>query len=75
MQKNDFIRELKERAEEQRKLHTDIPFPTLFSFIATHLGNHPWRPLIPLSVLVSICLYFIFGKEYINFVLWIFKVL
>lgn len=74
MKKNNFLKELQERAQEQRRLHEEIPFPAFFSFIAVHLGNHPWRPLIPLSVLVSIFLYFLFGKTYIEFVLWVFKV-
>lgn len=75
MKKNDFLQTLQERAQEQQKLHKEIPFPSVFLFIATHLGDHPWRPLIPLSVLVSIALYYLFGSSYINFVLWIFKVL
>ena len=73
MQKNDFIQKLQERAREQQMLHTDVPFPVFFSFIAKHLGNHPWRPLIPLSVLISIAVYFLLGNSYVNFVLLIFK--
>lgn len=75
MKKNNFLQKLQERAGEQQRLYREIPFPTFFSFIARHLGNHPWRPLIPLSVVVSFFLYFFFGKSYIEFVLWIFKVL
>ncbi|HEX7042195.1 MAG TPA: hypothetical protein VF189_03005 [Patescibacteria group bacterium] len=75
MQENKFLEELQIRATEQKKLHSDIPFPAFFSFISTHLGNHPWKPLIPISVLISILFYFLFGKQYIEFVLWIFKVL
>ncbi len=75
MQKADFLKELQERAKEQKRLREDIPLPSLFSFIAIHLGDHPWRPLIPLSILASICMYFLFGTTYIDFALWIFKVL
>ncbi len=73
MQKNDFLKELQKRAQEQQKLHKDIPFPALFSLIATHLGDHPWKLLIPLSVVISFLFYFVFGKDYIEFILWIFK--
>ena len=73
MQKSDFLQQLQERAKEQQLLHKDIPFPHLFSFLALHLGNHPWQPLIPLSVFASVALYFLFGNAYIEFVLSIFK--
>ena len=75
MKKSDFIRELQERAVAQQKLRKEIPFPEFFAFIGTSLGNHPWKPLIPLSVLASIFFYIIFGKSYIEFVLWVFKVI
>ena len=74
MRKNDFFQKLQERAREQQMLHKHIPFPSFFSFIATHLGNHPWMPLIPISVLISVVFYFLFGKSYVEFILWIFKI-
>lgn len=75
MQKADFLEELRIRAKEQQRLRENIPFPKVFVFLGTHLGNHPWRPLIPLSVIASCILYFLFGKVYIEFVLWLFKVI
>lgn len=75
MQKTDFLQELQKRAQEQQKLRQEIPFPKVFQFVSLHLGNHPWRPLIPISVVISFLLYAFFGKTYIEFVLWIFKIL
>lgn len=75
MQKADFLEELQIRAKEQQQLRQGILFPRLFHFIAINLGNHPWKPLIPLSVIASCLFYFLFGKQYIDFVLSLFKAL
>jgi len=75
MKKSKFLQELQKRATEQQKLRRDIPYPRLFQFIGVHLGNHPWKPLIPISVIVSFVFYIILGNIYIEFILWLFKIL
>ena len=75
MLEHKFLKELQKRASEQKRLHSSIPFPSFFSFIAQLLGDHPWRVLIPISLLISFFLYFLKGNEFIEFVLWLFKVI
>lgn len=72
MNEHDFLKLLEERAKEQEKLINGMYFPKFFTSVALWLGNHPWRLLIPTSVILTLILHGILGKNYDEFILKIF---
>jgi hypothetical protein len=72
MNEREFIKKLQERAKEQEKLIKDMPLHRIFSSVSFWFGNHPWRILVPLAVILTIILRFVFGKPYDDFILKIF---
>ena len=72
MNESDFLIELKKRATEQEKVMTNMPFPHVFTNVIIWLGDHPWRILIPIAVIVSIFFHFVFGNSYDSLILKIF---
>lgn len=72
MNEREFIKALEERAKEQEKLIRGMILPKVFTTISFWLGNHPWRILIPLSIIITLILNGIFGKRYDEFILKIF---
>jgi hypothetical protein len=72
MNEREFIKTLQERSKEQEKLITSMPLPKVFSSVSLWFGNHPWRILIPLSIIITIILHLIFGIRYDEFILKIF---
>ncbi len=73
MDEAEFILKLQERAREQEKLVRDMPFSKVFGTVSLWLGNHPYRILIPLAFLITLLLRGIFGGDYTDFILKIFK--
>lgn len=73
MNEADFIQKLQKRATEQERIIHSSPFPKLFLLISIWLGKHPWRIIIPISILFTMILRIINGKDYTDFILSIFK--
>lgn len=73
MNEREFLRQLQERAREQKRTMDAVPFPKVFSFVVEWLSIHPWRYLIPLAFLISFILRGVFGEAYTNFILWLFS--
>ncbi len=72
MNEREFIKTLQERAREQEKLITSMPLPRIFSSVSLWFGNHPWRIVIPFSLILTLVLWAIFGKSYENLILTVF---
>ena len=72
MNEREFLLELQSRAREQHKVMNDMPFPKFFTWVSEWLGNHPWRYLIPLALLLTILFRLLFGQSYDNWILDIF---
>lgn len=72
MNEREFIKTLEERAREQEKIIKGMFLPKAFTMISFWLGNHPWRILIPLAVVLTLVFHEILGKRYDSFILKIF---
>jgi hypothetical protein len=72
MNEREFIKKLQERAKEQEKLIQDMPMHKVFSSISVWFGNHPWRILVPVAIILTLIFYFTFGKPYDDFILKLF---
>jgi hypothetical protein len=72
MNEREFIKKLQERAREQEKLIRDMPLHRIFSSVSFWFGNHPYRILVPLAIIITLVLHFSFGKAYDDFILKIF---
>jgi hypothetical protein len=72
MNERKFIEQLQERAKEQEKMLKDMPMHKVFSSVSIALGNHPWRILIPLAIILTLVFHFTLGKPYDEFILKIF---
>lgn len=72
MNERQFIKKLQERAKEQEKLIKDMPLNRVFSSISFWFGNHPWRILVPLAIIITLILRLSLGKPYDDFILKLF---
>jgi hypothetical protein len=72
MNEREFIKKLRERAKEQEKLIKSIPMPRVFSSVSVWLGNHPWRILVPIAIILTLIFRLSYGKSYDDFILNIF---
>ncbi len=72
MNERKFIQTLQERAKEQEKLIKSMPLPGVFSSISFWFGNHPWRILVPLAIILTLVFRLFFGGSYDDFILKIF---
>ncbi|MCL6096242.1 MAG: hypothetical protein M1444_00965 [Patescibacteria group bacterium] len=72
MNEREFIKTLQERAREQEKLITSMPLPKVFSSVSLWFGNHPWRIVIPLSLILTLVFRAIFGPSYDDVILTVF---
>jgi hypothetical protein len=72
MNEHEFIKKLQERAKEQEKLIKSMPMPKVFSSISFWFGNHPWRILVPLAIILTLVLRLLYGKPYDDFILKLF---
>ncbi|HEX8932346.1 MAG TPA: hypothetical protein VF810_04275 [Patescibacteria group bacterium] len=73
MNENEFIAKLQAKAREQELILQTAPFPKFFAFVVNFLSHHPWRYLIPLAFIISLILRGIFGMNFTNFILDIFR--
>jgi len=73
MNEREFIYLLQQRAREQERAMKEVPFPKVFSFVVQWLSVHPWRFLIPLAFLLTFLFRAIFGGNYTDFILWVFR--
>jgi len=72
MNELEFIKKLQERAKEQEKLIRSMPMPRIFSSISFWFGNHPWRILVPIAIILTLVFHLAYGKPYDEFILKIF---
>lgn len=72
MNEREFVKLLKERATEQKKITQNMPLPHMFSSIGILLGDHPWKILIPLAFIITAIFHTVLGKPYDEFILKIF---
>lgn len=72
MNERQFIKKLQERAREQEKLIHDMPLHRVFSSVSFWFGNHPWRILVPLAIILTVIFRLTYGPHYDDFILKIF---
>lgn len=72
MKEHEFLLQLAKRAEVQERLIKRAPISKTFIYISLWLGNHPWRVIIPVAFLITILVQMLFGRRYLEFILWIF---
>jgi hypothetical protein len=72
MNEREFIKKLQERAKEQEQLIKSMPMHRVFSSVSVWLGNHPWRILVPLAIILTLIFHLVFGKPYDDFILKLF---
>lgn len=73
MNEHEFLVTLQKRAREQEHAMKAVPFPKVFTFIAEWLSHHPWRYLIPLAFLISLLFRALFGSNYTDGILDLFR--
>ena len=72
MNEHDFLSQLEKRAQEQERLLQGVPYKNVFSTLSLWLGEHPWRLLIPLAILLTILLRLTLGFRYYELILKLF---
>ncbi|MBI2028202.1 MAG: hypothetical protein HYT07_01200 [Candidatus Levybacteria bacterium] len=72
MNEREFLKTLEQRAKEQEKIIKSTFLPNIFTSVSFWLGNHPYRILIPLALIVTLILHGLFGGRYDEFILKIF---
>jgi hypothetical protein len=72
MNEHEFLKELEKRAQEQEKIIKGMFLPRVFESLSFWLGNHPWRILIPIAVVLTLIFHGLLGKRYDEFILKIF---
>ena len=72
MNEQQFLKVLEERAKEQEKIIKGMFLPKVFTMVSFWLGNHPWRILIPLAIILTLIFHGSLGKRYDEFILKIF---
>ena len=72
MNEQQFLLELEGRAQEQEALMNRLVTPRAVFLLSLWLGRHPWRFMIPFSLLLSLLFRGLFGNNYTEFILLIF---
>lgn len=72
MNEQQFLNTLQKRAQEQEKIIKGMVFPQIFTSVSIWLGDHPWRILIPLAIVLTLIFHGILGKRYDELILKIF---
>jgi hypothetical protein len=72
MNEQQFLKKLKERAQEQEKIIKGMLLPRLFTSVSFWLGSHPWKILIPLAFVLTLIFHGFLGKRYDELILKIF---
>ena len=68
MKENSFLEELGKRAQENKKIRES----TFSSFLIYSVGVHPWKYIIPVSIVATFFLTLFLRERYIDRVLWLF---
>lgn len=69
---HEFLEELERRAKEQEQILTQMPYEKVFITTSLWLGQHPWRILIPLAVILTLLFRLILGYRYYELILKMF---
>jgi len=72
MNERDFLIELEKRAEEQESIMKKMPLSKAFLTTSVWLGQHPWRILIPLSIILTLFFRSTLGTRYYELILKLF---
>lgn len=72
MKEYEFLLELEKRAEEQKKFVEKFSKSNFIFSLSLWLGEHPWRIILPLSIIFTIIFHFFLGEKYFEGILWIF---
>ena len=72
MNEGEFLRTLEERAKEQEKIIKGMFLPQIFTLVSFWFGTHPWKFIIPMSIILTLIFHFTLGKAYDDFILKIF---
>lgn len=72
MNEREFLRTIEKRAQEQEKIIKGMFLPKVFTSISSWLGSHPYRILIPISIILTLIFHAFLGKRYDEFILKIF---
>jgi len=72
MNEHEFLKTLEKRAKEQEKIIKGMPLPKVFMHVSLWLGNHPWRIIVPLAVILALIFHGVLGRRYDEFILKIF---
>ena len=72
MNEHKFIETLEQRAKDQEKIIKGMILPQVFTSVSFWLGNHPWRILIPLAVILTLIFHGLLGRRYDELILKIF---
>ena len=57
---------------EQEKLIKGMVMSQIFTPVSFWLGNHPWKIIVPLSIILTLIFHFTLGKPYDDFILKLF---
>jgi len=68
----EFIELIEGKVREQKKLVDSEVLPSWAGFLGSWFSVHPWRVIIPLSVIVYFVLRFFVGVVVVDFVLGLF---
>lgn len=72
MNEHDFLSQLERRAQEHERLLQGVPYKNMFLTLSLWLGEHPWRLLIPLAILLTLLFRLLLGIRYYELILKLF---
>ncbi|MDP3941098.1 MAG: hypothetical protein Q8Q49_02185 [bacterium] len=72
MDEREFLELLEKRAKEQEQLIKQMPLRRVFLLSSLWFGQHPWRILIPVALVLSLLFRWMLGYKYYELVLKIF---
>lgn len=72
MKENEFLLELEKRADEQKQLMEKFSRKNIVFSLSLWLGEHPWRIILPLSIIMTLVFHSVLGDKYYEKILWIF---
>jgi hypothetical protein len=72
MDEREFLELLEKRAREQEHVMQQVPLQRMFLATSLWLGEHPWRILIPIALILSILFRILLGYHYYELILKIF---
>lgn len=69
---HEFLEALENRAKEQESMLERMPYQKTFVTTSIWLGQHPWRILIPIAMILTLIFRLMLGHDYYDFILKIF---